>query len=124
MDPTNLASAARQGVDHSRPKAISRHTPTDQMPRFKAVVRFQASCLNAVRADPGWEFCACQLVVLPPPPIACRQPAVNGPVVTKAKGASALHLLPAQSHEEACRAVREKYGGFICQLPVTLRVLP
>ena len=29
-----------------------------------------------------------------------------------------------QTHEEACRAVREKYGGYICQLPVTLRVLP
>ena len=34
---------ALQGVDHSRPKQISRHTPTDQMPRFKAIVRFQVS---------------------------------------------------------------------------------
>ena len=41
-----------------------------------------------------------------------------------AHDADAKDYCPTQTHEEACRAVREKYGGYICQLPITLRVLP
>lgn len=33
-------------------------------------------------------------------------------------------LIRFQSHEEACRAVRERQGGYLLNLPVTLRVLP
>ena len=33
-------------------------------------------------------------------------------------------LVRFQTHEEACRAVRERQGGYLLNLPVTLRVLP
>ena len=33
-------------------------------------------------------------------------------------------LVRFQTHEEACRAVRERQGGYLLNLPVTIRVLP
>ena len=33
-------------------------------------------------------------------------------------------LIRFQCHEEACRAVRERQGGHLLNLPITLRVLP
>ena len=38
-----IRDGAAQGLEHSRLKpTVTRHTPTDEMPRYKAVVRFQA----------------------------------------------------------------------------------
>jgi len=102
---------------------VTRHTPTDEMPRYKAVVRFQVRPVAALELRALHRGRAAHLSrrAISRPYSDCR---VVGACTVVVRHMTLICSLPLQTHEEACRAVREKYGGYICQLPITLRVLP